>query len=345
MKKKLLSFFKKIIPWAVAGLIFVYLFSKYPPQNIYNSLKSLNIPFFCILASSYAILMYFLDTFSINRILQGFGHESSYKELLPARGLTYLIMIINYAASQAALALYQNRRYGLPMSEMFGIFGIIVVIDLFILANLAFVTTFFTSWPFMVGGLNIADFVRLFTVIGYLFFFFNIAFWKGMFGKISFLERLRTKDFFSVLSRAGTMDYLRVALYRLPVHTFIMIGMYFAIKPFDAYIPFMSVLANIPLVFFIGALPISPGGLGASNVAIVELLQPFISSPLIDSGRFTAGEMLLSFSLVWMFANYTMKGLIGVVCLKFTSKDLFKSALSSKKDKLAPDVSHLADEL
>jgi len=345
MKKKLLSFFKKIIPWAVAALIFVYLFSKYPPQNIYNTLKSLNIWYFCVLSISYAMLMYLLDTFSINRILLCFGHESSFKDTLPARGLTYLIMIINYAASQAAFALYQNRRHGLPMSEMFGIFGIIVVIDLFILANLAFVTTFFASWPFTVGSLNIADFVRMFTMLGYLIFFLNIAFWKGAFGRVGFLEKLRQKDFFIVLSRAGIKDYMRVAMYRLPVHAFIMLGMYFAIKPFHASVPFLNVLANIPLIFFLGALPISPGGLGASNVALVELMKPFVSSPLIDSGKFTAGELLLSFSLVWMFANYIMKGLIGVVCLKFVSKDLFKSAFRSEDKKLSPDVSHLADEL
>lgn len=334
-----------MIPWAVAIGIFVYLFSKYPPQNIYNSLKLINIPYFCVLAVGYALIMYIIDTFSICWILTGFGHSGKFREILPARGLTYLIMIINYAASQVAFALYENRRHGLPMSEMFGIFGIIVVIDLYILATLAFITTFFTSWPYMVGSMNIGDFVRIFTIIGYVVFLLNVAFWKGAFGKIGFLEKLRTKDFFSVLSRAGIKDYLKVMAYRLPVHTFIMLGMYLAIKPFNVDVPLIAILSNIPLIFFIGALPISPGGLGASNVALVELLKPFVSSPLITEGKFSAGEILLSFSLLWMFANYIMKALIGVVCLKFVSFDLFKPAEGSKEKKDVPDVVNLAGDL
>lgn len=341
------TFFKKIFPWIVAILIFIYLFNKYPPANIWNSLKLIDIPMFCVVAVMYFVTMYFIDSYVITRILCHFDHEASFREMLPARGLTYLIMVINYAASQAAFALYQNRKHGMAMSEMFGIFGIIVILDLYILTTLAFITTFFTSWPFQVGSMNISHFVRMFTVLAYAGFFLNWLFWRGTFGRIKFLEKFRTKDFFSVLSRAGIKDYLAVGLWRLPVHIFIMFGMYVAIKPFNASVPFVNVLANIPLIFFIGSLPISPGGIGMSNAALVELLKPFVSSPNISAGITTAGDLLFSFSLVWMFANYLMKALTGVICLQFVSKDLFKpDAFEKEEDKMAvPDATHLAGDL
>jgi len=344
-QKMLRTFFKKIFPWLVAAAIFAYLFNKYPIEHVWNSLKIMNIPYFCALAICYFVLMYFLDTFVITKILCHFGHEASFKELLPARGLTYLIMIINYAASQAAFALYQNRKHGLAMSEMFGIFGIIVALDLYILAVLAFVTTFFTTWPFEIWGMNIAYFVRAFTLVGIVLFALNLLFWRGAFGNIKFLEKFRTKDFFSVLSRARLRDYVVVGLYRLPVHIFIMVGMYIAIKPFNATVPFVNVLSNIPIIFFIGVLPISPGGIGASNVALVELLKPFITSPLIAQGIATAGDLLLSFSLVWMLANYIMKAVTGVICLKFVSKDLFKTGGEKKEGQSVPDVAALSGDL
>jgi uncharacterized membrane protein YbhN (UPF0104 family) len=266
-------------------------------------------------------------------------------ELLPARGLTYLIMVVNYAASQLAFAFYQNRKHKLPISEMLGIFGIIVVIDLFILATLAFLTTFFTVWPFNIGGMNIGTFVRIFTLVAYLCFAFNLIFWRAKFIKIGFLERLRKRDFFSVLSRATLVDYLSVFVYRLPVHIFIMVGMYFAIKPFHASVPFTSILANIPLIFFIGALPISPGGLGTTNAALVELFKPFVQSDLITAGIVSAGDLLMSFSLAWMFANYAMKALTGAICLKFVSKDLFKPVEKIDKNFIIPDATHLSNDL
>lgn len=318
------TFLKKVLPWLVAIGIFVYLFNKYPPANIWNSLKSANIIALAAVAVGYFLIMYAIDTFSITKILNHFGHESTFREILPARGLTYLIMVVNYAASQLAFAFYQNRKHNLPISEMFGIFGIIVVIDLFILATLAFLTTFFTEWPFELGGMNIGTFVRIFTLVAYAGFALNLFFWRAKFIKIGFLEKLRNKDFFSVLSRATFIDYFSIFIYRLPVHTFIMVGMYFAIKPFHASVPFTNVLANIPLIFFIGALPISPGGLGTTNAALVELFKPFVQSGLITSGVVTAGDLLMSFSLAWMFANYIMKALTGAICIKFVSKDLFK---------------------
>lgn len=341
----LLTIFKKILPWVVAGLIFAWLFNKYPPQNIWNSLKTVNILALCLTAVGYFSIMFVLDTFSVTRVLKHFGHTESFIELLPARGMTYLIMVINYAAAQLAFAFYQNRKHGLPISEMLGIFGIIVVIDLTILSSLAFVSTFFTSWPFDVAGMNISSFVRLVTVAIYAGLAINILFWNGALGKIGFLERLRTKDFFSVLCRAGVRDYISVALNRLPVHVFIMVGMYFAVRPFHAHIPFVAILSNIPIIFFIGSIPISPGGLGTTNAATVELFKPFVTSPLISQGVTTAGDLLFSFSLVWLFANYLMKALTGLICLRFTSKDLFKPTEKMKEKIVIPDAGQIAGDL
>lgn len=341
----LLTFFKKILPWVVAGLIFAWLFNKYPPQNIWNSLKTVDILALCLVAVGYFTIMFILDTFSVTRVLRRFGHKESFVELLPARGMTYLIMVINYAAAQLAFAFYQNRRHGVPISEMLGIFGIIVVIDLTILSSLAFISTFFTSWPFEVAGMNIASFVRLFTTMIYVGLAVSILFWNGRLGKIGFLEKLRTKDFFSVLCRAKLADHFSVALYRLPVHVFIMIGMYFAVKPFHADIPFVAIVSNIPIIFFIGSIPISPGGIGTSNAATVELFKPFVTSPLISQGVLTAGDLLFSFSLVWMFANYLMKGLTGLICLKFTSKDLFKPTEKAAEHTVIPDATQIAGDL
>lgn len=321
--KKITSYIRKIAPWCVAVAIFAYLFRQYPPQNIYGSLRFVDIPFFCVIAVSYFALMFLLDTYSISRVLNAFGHEGTVRELLPARGLTYLIMVINYAAAQAAFAFYQYRRHGLPISKMLGIFGIIVISDLMILATLAFVTTFFTTWPFEIWGMNIAHFVRIFTIAFYAGFVATVVLVRKCV-QSGFFKRLRKNKILNLVATTRAKNYANVFVSRLPVHVFIMCGMFLAIKTFNADISFLNILSNIPLVFFIGSLPITPGGLGTSNAALVELMKPFVTSPAITSGAVSAGDLLFSFSLVWMFANYVMKALTGLICLKFTSKDLFK---------------------
>ena len=340
--KMLRTFFKKVFPWLVAAGVFAWLFSQYPPQNIYNSLKYVNILSFCAVAVSYFLIMFLIDTFSISRILARFGHPESVRELLPARGATYLLMVVNYAASQAAFAFYQYRRHGIPIAKMLGIFGIIVVVDLIILATLAFVTTFFTSWPFEIGGMNIAHFVRVFTVaaVGGLFALVIAA---NAFANNSFMRRLRRYRLVELLATTRPADYLVIVVARLPVHAFIMCGMYVAITTFNVHVPFMKVLSNVPLIFFIGALPITPGGLGTSNAALVELLKPFVEGQAISSGAVAAGDLLFSFSLLWLFVNYLMKALTGLVCIRFVSRDLFKPVEGTTEEEAERDAAPVSE--
>ncbi|HPQ80361.1 MAG TPA: lysylphosphatidylglycerol synthase domain-containing protein [bacterium] len=321
--KQLLTFFKKAFPWLVAAAIFAWLFHRYPPANIYNAMKYVNIPLFFTVAVLYFFVMFVIDTFSISLVLSRFGNPEGVRELLPARGATYLFMIFNYAAAQAAFAFYQYRKHGIPISKMLGIFGIVVVVDLLLLATLAFSTTFLTSWPFEVAGMNIAQFVRIFTVAGVgglvaLILVANAA------ADLSFVKRLRKFKLVDLLATTGISDYAYVAFARLPVHAFIMLGMYVAIWAFDAHVPFLKILANIPIIFFIGSLPITPGGLGTSNAALVELLKPFVEAPAITAGGVSPGDLLFSFSLAWMFSNYVMKAATGSMCLRFVSRELFR---------------------
>lgn len=330
------TFFKKIFPWLMAVLIFAYLFHQYPPRNIYNALKHINILAFFGVAIAYVALMFLLDTFSISRVLALFGHKETVRELLPARGITYLIMIVNYAAGQAAFAFYQYRKHGVPISKMLGIFGIIVIVDLFLLVTLAFITSFFTTWPFDVAGTNIGSFVKIFAISIYAGFT-AIVLIMNRCSEISLVRRLRKNSLIDLITTTKIISYLKVAIVRLPIHIFIMGGMYVAVSAFGIYIPFLKILANIPIVFFIGSLPITPGGLGTSNAALVELFKPFVSAPAISSGATSAGDLLFSFSLVWLFANYIMKALIGITCIRFISRDLFRPVSKVSEEK-AEDI-------
>ena len=321
--KQLRTIFKKVLPWLAAVAIFAWLFHLYPPQTILNSLKFMDIPRFCAVAVGYVLVMFVIDTFSISRVLALFGHREGVRELLPARGATYLLMIVNYAAGQAAFAFYQYRKHGIPISKMLGIFGIVVVVDLYLLVTIAFVATFFTTWPFTVAGMQIGDFVRIFAVAAWAGFA-ALVLVANRCANLSFVRRLRRVRLVDLIATTTLGRYLTVGLCRLPVHVFIMGGMYVAIRAFGLEIAFGKVLANIPIIFFIGSLPITPGGLGTGNAALVELFKPFVSSPAIAAGAVGAGELLFSFSLIWVFANYLMKAVIGVVCLKLVSRDLFR---------------------
>lgn len=291
----------------------------------------MNILAFSLFAVGYFLVMYIVDSLSISRILTHFGHPNSLRDILPARALTYLLMVINYAASQAAFAFYEYRKRQVPISEMMGIFGIIAFLDLYLLATLAFLASLIEDWSITVFGLPVGTFIRLFTLCGYAFLLINIAFWNGWLNKIPILhylaplfDRLRNKPFFSVLKRSKPEDYLYTAIMRLPVHALILLSLYVVALTFRSHIPFINVAANTPLIFFIGSIPITPGGLGTTNAVLVELFKPYITSAAIANGLISAGDLLFAMSLMWMFANYLLKSSAGLIAIKFVSRALFE---------------------
>ncbi len=98
----------------------------------------------------------------------------------------------------------------------------------------------------------------------------------------------------------------------------------------NAHIPLIQILAKIPIVFLIGALPITPGGLGTTNVAMIELLAPHLSGDIFATSNITPAELILSVSLLWMFVNYFLKVLVGLFFLRRVSQDIFQAKEASQ---------------
>jgi uncharacterized membrane protein YbhN (UPF0104 family) len=110
------------------------------------------------------------------------------------------------------------------------------------------------------------------------------------------------------------------------------------LRTFNATIPFGKIIGNIPVVFLIGTLPITPGGLGTTNAATVELFAPYISSPAISAGLINAGELIFAATLLWMFVNYTMKVIVGTILWSTQAKSLFKGKESQGLESEIPKI-------
>ncbi|MFH1654672.1 MAG: lysylphosphatidylglycerol synthase transmembrane domain-containing protein [Pseudomonadota bacterium] len=327
--KNVLFKIKDIAPWIVTILIFFFIFREYPPSKIWGATKHLKLLHFSLFAVVYFFVMYLFDSVVITRTVKLFSKPVKLKDVILGRGITYLIMVINYAASQATFAYYLKRRYKIPISQSLSIFFFMIVIDLFWLINFAFLGTFLQHITY--NGIDFGEYVRMISLILYLSLILWIGFWRGWFDRLIRVKILngamhwvRSKKAFAVFRKATVSDYMKVCLMRLPLHMMILIGMYLAVKTFGVTIPFIKILCYIPIVFIIGSLPITPGGLGTTNVAMVALMSPYISGDVIASGEVSKAEIMLAISLIWMFANYFMKAITGTVLYANNKKRLFE---------------------
>jgi hypothetical protein len=348
--KKIVTHLKHIVPWIIASLIFVYLFRIYPPRQVFESLTYVNLWYFSAFAIAYFGFIYLVDAWVMTRVLDRFSYVVKFKDIFLARGFTYLIMILNYPASQAAFAYFLKRRYLIPIFEALGVFFFIMFIDLIWIVSLALVGSFFQDYT--VAGADLGHMVRVLAAGIYIFAFLWLAFWRRWIEKIfggrihiNFIERIRKRRAFHIFERAKITDYLKFGIMRTPIHFTIIISMYVLLKTFDVYIPFTKVLGNVPIVFLVGTLPITPGGLGTTNALMVELLYRHLSGPIFTSGKITPQELLLAATLLWMFANYLLKARTGSFFLKRASKEWFAPTKDEPEEEVEKEASHVGGNI
>ena len=344
--KKILSRVKHLVPWVMAAGIFGYLFHLYPPSQVWQALTYVNLPVFVAFAAAYFLFIFAWDSLVMQRVISRFSHKVRFGDILAARGATYLVMVVNYPASQAAFAYYLKRRYQIPIFEALGIFVFIVFLDLLWIISLAFAGSFFQDYS--IEGVDLGHTVRIVACIAYALAFAWLAFWRRWPDRLlkrmhrpPLLQGLRDRKVFSIFNKARTLDYLRVAVMRTPIHVTIILSMYVVLHTFDAVIPFTKILGNIPLTFLVGTLPITPGGLGTTNAVMVALLSPYLTGPVFASGQVSPKELLFAASLLWMFANYSMKVIVGTFFLRRVHSDLFKPTKDVPEEKAEHEASHL----
>jgi|GEM_PF-848461 uncharacterized membrane protein YbhN (UPF0104 family) len=348
--KKLGLYIRHLAPWCAALGIFVYLFHLYPPAQVWRSLSYVNIPAFVLFALFYFGIIFIADCWVMKYVIGRFSCQTKLTDILKARGATYLIMVLNYPASQAAFAYYFKRRYKIPISDALGIFILIIFVDLMWIITLAFAGSFFQEY--VIGGVDLGNLVQKVAIAAYAVAFVWMAFWRrwperiiGRHFKLPLIERLRRRRTFHIFNQVSPLDYFKIGIMRIPIHFTIIISMYVVVQTFHTFIPFVKILGNIPLAFLIGTLPITPGGLGTSNAVMVELLHPYISGPIFANGQVTPQEILFTVTLLWMFSNAFLKVVMGTFLLKRVSRDLFRPTPGVPEEKAEHEAAHLGGNI
>ncbi|MCE9625582.1 MAG: flippase-like domain-containing protein [Deltaproteobacteria bacterium] len=326
MTKKIL---KNLLPWLVAAGLLYYLFRQVSPKQVLESLRYLNIPLFIGFGVVYFVTIMVLDTWVLSRVLSRFAAPVSFRELLPVRCVSYLLSLVNYNAGQASLAVFLKRTRDMSFFKTLGCIFFVTVIDLYWVIALAFAGSFLMDLN--MKGFQLEDWVRRVAFIALAGLILHLAFWRGWFGKIlpkrfhfRLGDWLRGKHLFQPFHHATLADYGKIALSRLPIHATIISSMWFLIRIAGASVPYRNILGAIPIVLLTGAIPLTPGGLGAAQIAIVQLLKNYVTPPAAAHGTVAPEELLLAISLTWMILNYLFKSLAGLISLRWTSRDLFK---------------------
>jgi hypothetical protein len=182
------------------------------------------------------------------RVITWFNAPVAYRDILPIRASAYILSILNEQVGKGAIALYLNRRDGIPGWEVGSSFLFIMFCEFYYL--LAWATL---GWAVSADALPpVFGWLPWLAAAALLFFAAFFAFFRN---RGSFAASFRERPLLRAFRRAQLWQYAAVIALRSPA-MIAAIGVYtLALRLFGVDARFDTMLGYLPVIFFGAAVP------------------------------------------------------------------------------------------
>jgi len=290
-------------PVALTVVIFLLIFWRIPFGAFWHALARAQWLPFLALMGSFALGFFLLDTFVLRTLLRWFHGPLPYRELLPVRAVTYLVSILNTQLAQGALALYMHRRFRTPLAQITSTVLLLILLET---TNLIlFATLGVLAFP---GGAPLLLLALPLVLVTIWLLLMSLA--RGKLGVLG--QRLSGSALLSTFRRARLRQCAVILGLKGSVFCLALLVHSQALVFFGIEIPLGRLVACLPVIFLVGALPITVAHLGTSQAAWVFFFSNY--APEAD---------LLAYSLVSHLTFMLANGTFGVLFLPKAYSDLF----------------------
>jgi hypothetical protein len=289
---------KRLLPWLGAALLLAIVFVRVDFAAVAGALAAADWPRFVLAALPFAALWLLIDAAALARLVSRFHAPIDYASMLRLRGGTYLFLVLSYDAAQAALALALSRRLRVPLLALGGSFLFYYAIDLFTIAGLGAVGA--AALP---GSLGAALRPALALLCGGV----AAALWVGAALARSPDERrprwLQGARLLETLRHVQLRDAAEWIGWRCLFYGSFVAFAAATLPAFGIRVPWLALVACVPVTLSIAALPISVSGLGSAQVAMLALY-----------GAFADEAAIVAYSLAHSASLIALRLPIGLLC-------------------------------
>jgi hypothetical protein len=196
----------------------------------------------------YSLVYLVIDTLVLWRVINWFNAPVPFTSVLPIRASAYIISIVNEQVGKGAIALYMNKRHGIPAWEIGSSMLFIMFCEIYYLLSWATLGYFiardrlphdFDLIPWIAGGA-----VLVFVVF--------TAFFSGRLGAN---VALRDRPIFRAFRMAKPWQYLAIMALRAPAMLMAVIVYTAAAHLFGIDVGLREMLGYLPVIFFGAAAP------------------------------------------------------------------------------------------
>ena len=196
----------------------------------------------------YTAFFFLVDSTVVWRVVSWFNARVPWTGILPIRASAYIISIVNEQVGKGAMALYLNRRDGVPGWEVGSSMLFIMFCELLYL-------TFWANVGYLFAADTLPTQFALVPWIGLgvlAFFLVWVAYFRGA---LSFGAGLRERPMLKAFREASPLRYLIVAAIRSPALLGAVVVYTLALRLFGVEASFLDMLGVLPVIFFAAAVP------------------------------------------------------------------------------------------
>jgi hypothetical protein len=266
-----------------------------------KSFEHVNWYYWLALMIPYCFFYLIFDSLVVWKVINWFNAKIAYTDILPIRASAYILSLVNEQVSKGAIALYMNRRDGVPAWEVGSSMLLVMFCEIYSLILWATVGVLlrWNSFPAAFHSIPwIALGVAVFFTLFHLFFS----------GRIGSGIALRDRPIFRAFRLAKVWHYAVVIGLRAPLVLAGVVVYTLALRLFGGSVGFGEMLGYLPVIFFGAA---APGPM--HSVAILFWVLLFPDKP----GQMTAfGFVMHNF---FIFFNAA----VGLLFLRRATRELF----------------------
>ena len=265
----------KVLPWLVTLIVLGYIGLTTDVDMVVKTLKAANWLGFIPVVIVVCLTVFLFDSWCLQRLFSRFNAKVTYKEMLPLKGTSYFLNIINYNAAAAGIALFFRNRKGVPLLEAMGSMLWMNFIDVVALATLLIIALLTLgdsvamdpSYPTILLGL--AGFI-------YLVLAGSCIYWNYGFDWF-FLGKMRSWRIFTAFKRATARDYVFFIGIRTTFVCSYILSQWAAMPFFGLDAGFMELMLYVPVLTLVGTIPgTTIAGLGTVQVLMREFFVIFL---------------------------------------------------------------------
>jgi len=249
---------QRLLPFLITAACFAYLYSLLSRAAagessrllpyLLKSFENVSWPRWLALMIPYCFLYLVFDSLVVWSVINWFNAKIRYADILPIRASAYILSLVNEQVSKGAIALYLNRRDGVPGWEIGSSMLFLMFCEYYslILWGTIGVTL---RWGTIQPVFHIIPWVALGS--GIFFVFFHLFFS----GRIGSGIALRERPIFRAFRLAKVWQYGAVLVLRAPLVIAGVVVYTLALRLFGGSVSFGEMLGYLPVIFFGAAMP------------------------------------------------------------------------------------------